>query len=240
MKVLNVLRKAGLIAVEEDASKESREAKDDPRGRGEPKVGSTREVKNVHVVPPPPSEEALAPLASQELLVDFDKIFAALKLPVPAHGWTVEKATAALESSHFQSLDPPTKKAALLAMLGASGAPPEDVIEDAIRRDQALDSYEAFARKKLTERLVGVDRGVAEEEARIQESQKKITELKASRGKEETVFQEWLKKKVVKEEALARVVSLLTADSVISVGGVDAAIPKGDAGATGERKSGKS
>ena len=169
-------------------------------------------------MPPPPDEAALAPLAASELVIDFDQIFDALKIPVPEHGWTAEKVRKALASPHFQTLDDATRKAALLAMLGASNAPASDVVDDAVRRDQGLDAYERFARKKQQDRLAGITERIAQEEARIGEAQRNIAELRKAVAKEEEAFRSWLARKTAKEEELASVAALLTFDAKITVG----------------------
>jgi hypothetical protein len=169
-------------------------------------------------MPPPPDESSLAPLGATELVVDFEKIFAALQIPVPPHGWTVEKLARALDSAHFQLLDDATTKAALLAMLEASAAPVAEVVGDAVQRDQGLDAYERFARRKLGERLAGIQEKITQEETRIQEAQKTIQDMRDSVAKEEAEFRTWLERKIAKEQELARVVALLTTEPVISIG----------------------
>ena len=231
MKVLDLLKKAGIIAVEGEERDAPRVTSDDDAARtasksGKEKGGSPHatspESQAAIKMPEPPSAEAMAPLAARELTIDFAQIYAALKIPTPAHGWNVEKVSAAIASPHFKTLDAATKKAALLAMLGASNAEPKDIVEDAARRDQALDAYEGFARKKLADRVAGVRQAIAEEEERIRLATQAIERHKQAMGEEEQGFSHWLTKKVEQEEELVRVVSLLTDQSVISVGGVDA------------------
>jgi hypothetical protein len=209
MKVLSVLKKAGLITSDEEP-----DANDQEGGArsGAPGASVSR------TLPPPPSEAALAPLAASELVIDFDQIFDALKIPVPEHGWTAEKVRKALASPHFQTLDDATRKAALLAMLGASNAPASDVVDDAVRRDQGLDAYERFARRKQQERLAGITEQITQEEARIAEGQRNIAELRKAVAKEEEAFRSWLARKTAKEEELASVVALLTSDAKITIG----------------------
>lgn len=251
MKVLNILRKAGIIAVEEAGPETARGGSDAGRGRGpgadeaarrkggkeaesegKPGVRSTRGSSDAQgrgagrgsgegpalAAPPPPSEAEIAPIAASELIVDLERIFEALKLPVHAHGWTVERVARALESEHFRALPEATRRAALLAMLDGSGAPITDVIDDAVRRDQALDAYAAFARKKLEERLANVETSIAEQEAAIAAARQTITSLEESRSREQAAFAAWLERKTGKEEEYARVVALLTDERVISVG----------------------
>jgi hypothetical protein len=92
------------------------------------------------------------------------------------------------------------------------------VVEDAVRRDQGLDAYERFARKKQQERLAGITERIKQEEARISEAQRTIEELKKAVAKEEEAFNAWLQRKTAKEEELASVVALLTSDAKITIG----------------------
>ena len=217
MKVLAVLRKAGLITSEEESDASAREGGSRAGGPGGADAGG-KTPRGSQTLPPPPDEAALAPLAASELVIDFDQIFDALKIPVPEHGWTAEKVRKALASPHFQTLDDATRKAALLAMLGASNAPASDVVDDAVRRDQGLDAYERFARKKQQDRLAGITARIAQEEARIGEAQRNIAELRKAVAKEEEAFRSWLARKTAKEEELASVAALLTFDAKITVG----------------------
>ncbi|MBK8229864.1 MAG: hypothetical protein IPK72_04575 [Candidatus Eisenbacteria bacterium] len=218
MRVIDLLRKAGLVAVEGESAPPP-----DPEPAPEAKRAATPTPKEaprpVHL-PPPPTSEQLAPLAAKELTVDFTQIYAALKLPTPPHGWNVEKVIGVLDSPHFQGLDAATRKAALLAMLGANQASPAEIVEDAARRDQALDAYENFARKKLADRVTGFRQAIAEEEERIRLSQAAIEQHRKAVAQEDEGFQSWLERKLEQEETLARVVALLTDQSVITVGPV--------------------
>ena len=104
MKVLAVLRKAGLITSEEETDAGAREGGSRAGGPAGADAGG-KTPRGSQTLPPPPDEAALAPLAASELVIDFDQIFDALKIPVPEHGWTAEKVRKALASPHFQTLD---------------------------------------------------------------------------------------------------------------------------------------
>ncbi|MFN8549161.1 MAG: hypothetical protein U0527_14615 [Candidatus Eisenbacteria bacterium] len=232
MKVLDLLKKAGIIAVEGEEPL-PRKGTDKPSAEHAAKDAAkppARADKPTVNLPPPPTSAEMAPLASRELTVDFTQIYAALKIPTPAHGWNVDKVAAALANPQFQSLDANTRKAALLAMLAASNAPPQDIVEDAARRDQALDAYEQFARRKLADRLEALRQAIAEEDERIRLATQAIGQHKEALAKEEASFEAWLGKKIEQEEGLVRVVALLADPSIISVGSVEPTVKKSPEG----------
>ena len=56
-----------------------------------------------------------------------------------------------LQSEHLHGLSAEVKRSSILVALEASGAKIEDVIQDAVRRDRALDGYERVLQKSLSD-----------------------------------------------------------------------------------------
>jgi len=159
-------------------------------------------------------EELSAP--PPEISVDFAQVFDALKIPPPAHGWTVETLKQALgdalQKGHQEA------SSAATALLAQNQVPADDIIKDAVNRDKALDSYEAFVAKKMEERSASRKRIMEDLRQQIKESEAQIERLNLSQASDDRNFQQWQNKKVEKEEELAKVVALLTSQSEISVG----------------------
>ncbi|HEY1339419.1 MAG TPA: hypothetical protein VGF59_18025, partial [Bryobacteraceae bacterium] len=103
--------------------------------------------------PPPSAAQAIAeiarsvgpPPAFNEPVKNpssLQEIYQAAEIRPPAHGFTIDKVAEMLRSEHIRSLPRDVKKSSVLVALDAVGAPIQDVIQDAVRRDQALDTFE--------------------------------------------------------------------------------------------------
>src|ERR1041385_8454137 len=72
----------------------------------------------------------------------FAQIYEAAEIATPAHGYTILKVAGMLQSEHLHGLPQEVKRSSILVALEAAGAKIDDVIQDAVRRDRALDSFE--------------------------------------------------------------------------------------------------
>jgi hypothetical protein len=110
---------------------------------------------------------------------DFGAIYRAAGIEVPAHGYSAFKILEILESPDLAPLDPKAKAAALggfLKMNPGGPVPLSDIIQDAVRRDQALDRFEEFLRGKLETRAAESERQNAALQAEIDELTRKNRE----------------------------------------------------------------
>ena len=108
----------------------------------------------------------------------FDEIYHAAEIAPPTHGYTVYKVAEMLQSEHIRNLPAEVKRNSVLLALEAAGVKLEDVIQDAVRRDRALDTYERVQQKAFEELQAAkakenadiqadIDRYVAQQRARI-------------------------------------------------------------------------
>jgi hypothetical protein len=81
--------------------------------------------------------------------LSFDKVFAAAQIAVPAHGFTIEKVGAMLGNAKLAALPREGRAAAVLVALEAAGVKIDSVIEEAVRKDKALDLFEKVQREHL-------------------------------------------------------------------------------------------
>src|SRR5215218_5054941 len=82
---------------------------------------------------------------------DFPAIYKAAGVVDPPHGYSAYKVLEIFASPGFASLDLRAKAAALTGFLNMTPSGPvpiTDVVQDAVRRDQALDKFEEFLRSK--------------------------------------------------------------------------------------------
>ena len=160
----------------------------------------------------------------------------------PAHGYTIVKIADMLQSERIRALPAEVKKSSVLLALDAAGVKIEDVIEDAVKRDRALDGFERVQQKSLDDLearkeqennqiQAELDRLIAEHKARVQANKDEV-------AKEKERFYSWRLQKQQEEQKIADSVSYFVAENPITTGG--ASSPQraaGEASKTGPPKS---
>lgn len=126
-----------------------------------------------HSIQPMPAPKFTAPVADP---TSFAQIYEAAEVPQPAHGFTIFKISEMLKSEHIRSLPVDIKRSSVLLALDAAGVKLQDVIEDAVRRDRALDTFEAVQQRALDD----LERRKADENKNLQaEADRVLNELRA-------------------------------------------------------------
>ena len=160
----------------------------------------------------------------------FDEIYRAAEIPVPPHGYTIMKIGEMLQSERIRALPAEVKKNSILLALDAAGVKIEDVIQDAVQRDRALDGFERVQQRALdqlqarksqenSEIQADLDKLIQEHKARIQANNDEVS-------KEQERFYAWRLQKQQEEQKIAESVSYFVAENPITTGGV-AAAPRG-------------
>ena len=150
----------------------------------------------------------------------FDEIYRAAEIPPAPQGYTILKVTQMLESEHIRNLPSDVKKSSILVALDAAGVDIKDVIQDAVRRDRALDGYERVqqrAAEELEKRKTKensdiqaqIDKYVTEQRAKIQGNNEEV-----SREKER--FTGWRLKKQQEEKKIAEAVGYFVSENPIT------------------------
>lgn len=183
--------------------------------------------------PPPPAkfEKTVATVAAGELAT-FEDIYGAAEIKAPAHGYSILKIADMLNSQHIRQLPAEVKKGSILVALDAAGVRLEDIIQDGIRRDQALDAFERVRNKSVEEletrkleenrRIqADLDKYVAEQKARLQANLEEVAKQKES-------FGSWRIQKQLEEQRIADCVSYFVTENPIST----AASPRPPVGGT--------
>jgi hypothetical protein len=150
----------------------------------------------------------------------FDEIYAAAEIAAPTHGYTILKVAEMLQSEHIRNLPAGVKKSSILLALDAAGVKLQEVIEDALKRDRALDTYERVQQKSIDDLQTKKD----EENRRIQqEMERVIAEQKAkiqansdevSRAVE--AFRAWRVQKQQEEQGIYDAVSYFVTENPIT------------------------
>ena len=156
---------------------------------------------------------------------DFLAIYRAAGIQDPVHGYTAHKVLEILSSSDFANLDSRAKAAALtgfLRMNPTGPVPIADVVQDAVRRDQALDRFEDFLRTKLKARSEEKEKENARLQAEIDELVRRNREaMDANRRAledEEARLARWQLTKKAEERRLFEAVSPFVETNPITTG----------------------
>ena len=84
-------------------------------------------------------------------VADFGAVYAEAGIELPLHGYGVDKVAEMLENKRLATLQREVKATAVLAALEAASVPIREVIQDAVVRDKALDSFEAAKAQEIQE-----------------------------------------------------------------------------------------
>jgi hypothetical protein len=159
----------------------------------------------------------------------FDEIYKAAEIPPSSKGYSILKVSQMLESEHIRNLPSDVKKSSVLVALDAAGVDVKDVIQDAVRRDRALDTYERVQQRAVQELedrktkengdlQAQIDKYVTEQRAKIQANNDEV-----SREKER--FSGWRLKKQQEEKKIAEAVGYFVTENPITTGEVNAPSP---------------
>ena len=148
--------------------------------------------------------------------MSFDEIYGAAEINPPEHGYTVLKIIDLLHSEHIRNLSREVKKSSLLLALEAAGVKAEEIVQDAVRRDKALDTYERVQQKALQDLearktkesqdlQAEIERRITEMQSRVQANNDEVTKAKEQ-------FYGWQLKKQQEEQKIADAVSYFTSE----------------------------
>jgi hypothetical protein len=170
-------------------------------------------------------DEQALPKEASDKIPDFEAIYSASGVKEPAHGFSAYKVLEILSSPDFASLDARAKAAALagfLRMNPSGPVPIADVIQDAVTRDQALDKFEEFLRRKAAARREQVDAENAALQAEIDalahRNQQKMEENRRALEAEAERLSEWQARKRIEERRLFDAVGPFVEQNPVSVG----------------------
>jgi hypothetical protein len=156
----------------------------------------------------------------------FDEIYKAAEIPEPPKGYSIFKVSQMLESEHIRTLPSDVKRSSILVALDAAGVDVKDVIQDAVRRDRALDTYERVQQRSVEE-LEGrkakenadlqaqIDKYVTEQRAKIQSNNDAVS-------REKQRFTGWRLKKQQEEKKIAEAVGYFVSENPITTGDANA------------------
>ncbi len=141
---------------------------------------------------------------------DFSDIYASAQIPTPVHGYTVLKVAEMLQSEHIQALPAEVKQKSIMVALDAAGVRVESIVDDAVQRDRALDTYERVLQKHLEAlRTQHADENRRLEEEinqRVAELRARIDQNHADVKREQHELTTWQTRKRIEETRIAEAV----------------------------------
>jgi hypothetical protein len=152
--------------------------------------------------------------------IDLGAVYDAAKIGAPPHGYTVLKVADMLQSEHIRSLPADVKRKSIMVALDAAGVKVAEIIEDAVRRDRALDTYERVLRKSLddvrAQTAAENERIETEIAQRVSELRAKIDENNKKAKSEQDDFLAWQNRKRQEEQTIAEGVSYFVSENPIT------------------------
>jgi len=152
----------------------------------------------------------------------FGEIYNAAEIHAPQHGYTIYKIADMLQSEHIRNLPAEVKRSSILLALDAAGVKLQDIIEDAVRRDRALDTFERVQQKAVED----LEKRKTEENRQIQEELDRLVSEHRARmqansdavAKERERFFSWRLQKQQEEQKIADTVSHFVTENPITRG----------------------
>ena len=198
-----------------------------PAGQAAATPTPRRAEELVADTPAAPASTATPPIPSAELSV----VYESAKIAPPAHGYTVLKVAEMLQSEHIRALPAEVRRKSVLVALDAAGVTVEEIVEDAVRRDRALDTYERVLQQHVDQLAAAT---AAENRALEDEIAKRAAELRAQIDEntrkvaaEQAELQTWRQRKQHEEALIAEAVGHFVSENPVTRS--PSAPPQGDA-----------
>jgi hypothetical protein len=129
----------------------------------------------------------------------FDQVYASAAIKAPKVAYGILKVAEMVNSSHLTGLSPEARRCSLLMALEAAGAEIEDLLQDAVVRQKALNDYEHAQQHRLKE----FEAIKLEENSKIQAELERFTGQYLSRiqanldevAREQDSFHSWQREK---------------------------------------------
>ncbi|HVS30872.1 MAG TPA: hypothetical protein VMS98_05405 [Thermoanaerobaculia bacterium] len=158
-----------------------------------------------------------APVATP---ADLAEIYDSAQITTPPHGYTVLKVADMLRSEHIRDLPPDVKKKSVMVALDAAGVKVSEIVEDAVQRDRALDTYERVLQKALEDlcaRKELENRQIEEEiNERVAELRARIDQNNAETSREQSDLIAWRARKRQEEERIAEAIGYFVSPNPIT------------------------
>lgn len=189
-----------------------------PQGAPPPDAPVPPSRRVVEVVPDAEQDATFTePVA---LPTDLAGIYRSAHIPMPAHGYTVLKVAEMLQSEHIRALPADVKQKSIMVALDAAGVTVAEIIEDAVQRDRALDTYERVLQTHLedlrTQKTVENTRLEDEITERVAELRARIDHNNSEMDKERDDLDAWRAGKRQEEDRIAEAIGYFVTPNPIT------------------------
>jgi hypothetical protein len=144
-----------------------------------------------------------------ELSIAYDKVYETAGIKALSNGWSAEQLVKLLQSEPHKEMDRTALQKAVLEKLAAAKVTAEELIKDALAKDQALDAFETFVSKKMRDRCSARQMRMVEIEKEIAALRQEQTRLKQEDHSETLQLSEWQRKKGEYEKEILAAVDFL-------------------------------
>jgi hypothetical protein len=152
-----------------------------------------------------------------ELSVHFDKVFEVAGIRAPAHGWTIARLQQLLRSDPYRGMEREAAQKAILGQLSAVQAEVEDLVKDAISRDQAIDKFAVFVRQKMDDRTVARQRRISDLEEHLRDLETERARLEEETRADQERWKQWKSKKIAFEKDMAWALGYLLDRAIVTI-----------------------
>ena len=151
---------------------------------------------------------------------DMADIYSSAQIGVPAHRYTVLKVAEMLQSEHIRALPADVKQKSIMVALDAAGVKIAAIVEDAVKRDRALDTYERVLQKHLeelrTQKAAENQRLEEEINQRVAELKARVDQNNADLGAEQNNLLAWRVRKRQEEDRIAEAIGYFVSENPIT------------------------
>lgn len=144
-----------------------------------------------------------------ELTIEFGKIFESAGIKIPNHGWTIEKFIEVFQSK-YEKADKIEVTKAVQAWLNENKVSAEQLVRDAIAKDQALDAYEDYVFTKMQARNKACKGRIEQIAAELEKLKQEQVRLEQDIQQDQDQTKQWQKRKESYEQDISSAVDLLT------------------------------
>jgi hypothetical protein len=152
---------------------------------------------------------------------DLGEIYTSAQIATPVHGYTVLKIADMLQSEHIRDLPPDVRHRSVMVALDAAGVKVAEVVEDAVKRDRALDTYERVLQRNLEElraQTEAENKKLEEEiQTRVAELRARIDQNNAAVKREQDALASWRMRKRQEEDRIAEAVGHFISPNPITI-----------------------
>jgi hypothetical protein len=152
--------------------------------------------------------QALAQRPAQTC-VPLEKVFESAGIKPHPKGWNIDRLMQLLATPEYRTMDRKAVQLSVLQLLAKEGVDVEELVRDALARDQAMDTFEASVVSKTRELSTARQARMSQLESQVQKLSTELTRLKEEGISDAGQLGEWQKMKSEYDKELMWAVGFL-------------------------------